>query len=134
MVFFLLKDKKNRSSRLILVGKPSDFVDLKPVMVTVGKQNIGVYKNQEKYYAYLNECSHQGGPACEGEVMQRVRAKVSPDGKVVEEYNAENEYIIACPWHGVEYTLETGVFDQDPQLKLKSFPVRVKGNEVFVVV
>ena len=134
MVFVILKEKRNRKSRKVLVGKSSDFVDLKPVMIMVGKQNIGIYKNQEKYYAYLNECSHQGGPACDGEVIQRVRAKVSADGKTVEEYNSENEYVIACPWHGVEYTLETGAFDQDPQLKLKSFPVLVNGNEVFVLV
>jgi nitrite reductase (NADH) small subunit len=120
--------------RRVLVGKSTDFVDLKPVIVSVGKQNVGVYRADGKYYAYLNECAHQGGPACEGEVTTRIRAKISPEGRLVEEYSSEREYVIACPWHGVEYTLKTGEFDQDPQLKLQSFPVRVEGNEVFVEV
>ena len=120
--------------RRVLVGKSTDFVDLKPVVVSVGKQNVGVYRADGKYYAYLNECAHQGGPACEGEVARRVIANVSPEGRLVEEYSSEHEFVIASPWHGVEYTLKTGEFDEDPQLKLQSFPVRVVGNEIYVEV
>jgi nitrite reductase/ring-hydroxylating ferredoxin subunit len=123
-----------KKTKPVLVGRTNEFEDLKPVMVSLGKQNVGVYRANGKYYAYLNECAHQGGPACEGGVIRRVKAKVSQSGAVVEEYVTEDDYVIACPWHGVEYSLTTGAFDQDPQLKLKSFRVRLKGDEVFLVV
>lgn len=114
-----------------MVAKANEFEDLKPVFVNVGKQNVGVYRANGKFYAYLNECAHQGGPACEGGVMKRVKASIAANGGF-EEYVSENDYVIACPWHGVEYSMETGEFDQDPQLKLKSFPVRLKGGDVYL--
>ena len=38
-----------------------------------------------------------------------------------------------CPWHGYEYDLKTGECAADRRLKLKSFDVVRRGEDIFVV-
>lgn len=63
------------------------------------------------FYAVSNVCLHRGGPIGEGTL----------DGAVV-----------TCPLHGWEYDVRTGTNLANPAACLRTFPVRVDGDEVWV--
>lgn len=69
---------------------------------------------------------------CEGQVMGKMVGRVSPSGELLSEYVSNDNLVIACPWHGVEYDIKTGECDATSELRLRSFPVVVEGQEVKV--
>ena len=64
-----------------------------------------------KLTAMDNECLHQGGSLGQGTV---------DNGKVV------------CPWHGWRYDPKTGASVDHPELKLKTYPIKVENGEVLI--
>ena len=64
-----------------------------------------------KITAMDNECLHQGGSLGQGTIE---------NGKVV------------CPWHGWQYDPKTGVPVDHPELKLKTYPIKVENGELFI--
>ncbi len=109
------------------VAKVSQITDKSPFIVSVKGITIGIYKLKGNYYAYENECAHEGGPVVEGKVTQDLICEVSDKGKCAE-YFSDFKYDIVCPWHGVQYDLETGICRADKRLKLNSFEVFVDGD------
>jgi nitrite reductase (NADH) small subunit len=67
------------------------------------------------YHAIDDACPHQGAPLCDGIV----------DGKT-----------ITCTWHGWRFSLEDGLWLDSPKSKLRvsTYPVRVEGDEIQVMV
>ena len=39
---------------------------------------------------------------------------------------------VVCPWHGMEFNIETGEHPLNKRIRLKRVPVRVDGNDVYV--
>ena len=113
------------------VGRSSEFSELKPVFVELEGSRIAVYRFREKYYAYANQCPHQAGPACEGIVIGNNEAEVLDGGRVREHISEDNMNIV-CPWHGVEFDLESGVCRADPRYRLRSYLVIVEGDEISI--
>ena len=62
-----------------LVGKASDIKEGDRKIVTAGKREIGVFHKGGAFYAYSNTCLHQGGPACEGMMIQNVVDVIDKD-------------------------------------------------------
>jgi nitrite reductase/ring-hydroxylating ferredoxin subunit len=118
----------------IFIGTRADFEEEARRIVTVGSTEIGVLLHNDQFFAYENRCVHQGGPVCEGRIIGRVEAVLSDDQTVLGERFSETETHLVCPWHGYEYDLATGECAADRRLRLRSFPIREKGDEVFVVV
>jgi len=114
------------------VAKKSEFSELKPVFLQVGGMKVAVYKFKERFYAYSSWCPHQGGPACEGIVVGNAEAELGID-RVVREYTSTDNFSIACPWHGVEFDLQTGVCRADPRMRIASYRVETEGDDVFIV-
>jgi nitrite reductase (NADH) small subunit len=114
------------------VAKSSEFSELKPIFVDFDGSKIAVYRFRGKYYAYANECPHQAGPACEGIVIGNREAEVLGGGRV-REFTSEDNVNIVCPWHGVEFDLETGVCRPDPRYRLRSYQTFVEGDEISIV-
>lgn len=117
----------------IFVDQASRFADGDRRIVTSGALEIGVFRWEGQFYAYRNLCAHQGGPACEGVLMHKVEDVLGPDRTFQGQRFSESEIHFVCPWHGVEYDLRTGAAVADPRLRLRSFPVVVRADEVFVV-
>jgi 3-phenylpropionate/trans-cinnamate dioxygenase ferredoxin subunit len=73
-------------------------------------QRIAVFNIGGSYYAIESTCPHRGGPLAEGIVT--------------------GEEVI-CPWHGSRFNVKTGsVMTPPPRQGVKSFPVRVTGDDV----
>ena len=99
-------------AQFVKVGTKADIPLDSGKLVEAGGQKIAVFNLGGTYYAIHNTCTHRGGPLAEGML----------DGDVV-----------TCPWHGAQYNIKTGAVLSPPAPQgVKSFPVRVTGNDVEV--
>jgi nitrite reductase/ring-hydroxylating ferredoxin subunit len=117
----------------VFVAKAAQFADGERRIVRHGANEIGVFNWQGQYYAYENLCVHQGGPACEGIMMHKIEDMIGPDRTWHGQKFSEQEIHFVCPWHGYEYDLKTGECAADRKLKLKSFEVVKRGEDIYVV-
>jgi nitrite reductase/ring-hydroxylating ferredoxin subunit len=116
----------------IHVAKFAQFPDGDRRIVSAGTVEIGVFHWEGQFYAYENLCLHQGGPACEGVMMHRVEDTIAPDRTWQGQKFCKDMHFV-CPWHGYEYDLKTGECVGDRKLKLKSFDVVRRGEDIYVV-
>lgn len=80
-------------------------------VVAEGK-SLALFRHEGKYRALDNTCPHRGGPLGEGHLE---------DGEVV------------CPWHAWAFEVTSGKCRVLPgQADVKTYPVKVEGNDVFV--
>lgn len=63
------------------------------------------------FHAVSNVCLHRGGPIGEGEL---------------------GGPIVTCPLHGWEYDVRTGQNTTNPVARLRTFEVRVEGDDILV--
>jgi nitrite reductase/ring-hydroxylating ferredoxin subunit len=115
-----------------LVGKASDIKEGDRKVVTAGKREIGIFHKGGDFYAYSNTCLHQGGPACEGMMIQNVVDVIDKD-RLYQGQTYGDETHFVCPWHGYEYDLKTGECIGDRKLKLRKYEVVKRGDEIYVV-
>ena len=115
------------------VAKASEFKNGDRRIVFVGEHEIGVFKHEDKLYAYSNFCLHQGGPACEGLTIAKVEERLRPDMTSQGLYFSEKDMNFVCPWHGMEYDMKTGECISDRKQKLRSYKILEKGDEIYVV-
>lgn len=79
---------------------------------TLDDRTICVANENGKCSAMDNVCAHRGGPLGQGVVEQ---------GKVV------------CPWHGWQFDLVTGKSEQNPDLGVEVYELRIEGDDVLVM-
>jgi 3-phenylpropionate/trans-cinnamate dioxygenase ferredoxin subunit len=92
-----------RVDRRYVVAKAADIPPGERLIVEVAGRSVGIFNIDGKFHAILNRCPHRGGELCKGDVISLIVSdgpgdvRIDPDTK-----------LIACPWHGWEYDLETG--------------------------
>ena len=106
--------------------------ELDPVFIEINGAKIAIYKFNGNFYAYENECAHEGGPVAEGRIIGNLECDVSENGRVLGEHFSSTKMNIACPWHGVQYDLKTGVSNGNARLRLAKYDVVLDGDEVKV--
>jgi nitrite reductase/ring-hydroxylating ferredoxin subunit len=74
-----------------------------------------------------------GGPACVGTLLGKVYSVIDDDGKWVEDHFSDETFHLACPWHGWEFDISTGVCATDDHFKLAPFEVVQRGEQVYLV-
>ena len=77
-----------------------------------GKE-VGVYNVDGEIYACENTCFHQGAPLADGRFEGR---------------------IVTCPWHSWKYDVTTGQCTRDESVFLKTYKVKVEGEDILVKV
>jgi len=107
------------------VAKMSDLEADGPLVVDIDGTAIGIIRLGGKVYAFRNSCPHQGGPVAEGALVGNVECKVT-EGGARRESVSTSDINIACPWHGIEYDVRTGLCRGDKRMKLKSYEVVVQ--------
>ena len=118
----------------LYVGKESDFEERDRKIIAQGDLEIGVFRVDGEFFAYENNCVHQGGPICQGKILNRVMEVLADDMTSQGLKFSEEDVHIVCPWHGYEYNLKTGRHPGDKNVRLKPYEVKVAGGEVYVVV
>lgn len=112
------------------IGKLSEIEKVNPYLAQVGNLSVAIYRHENGYYAYLNRCPHQGGPACEGAIIRDGDIRMRTD-----EVSDSNKTLcsIVCPWHGWGFEMETGLCRSNSGLRLRSFEVLVEGDSLAIV-
>jgi len=88
--------------------------DIKPgtgKKVDLNGTPLALFNVDGTFYAIDNTCLHRKGPLGDGEVEKN---------------------IVTCPWHGWKYDILTGNCQTNPGLKVKSFKVKVEGEDILV--
>jgi nitrite reductase (NADH) small subunit len=120
------------------VASVAQFEDLKPRFVDVDGLEVAVYKWKDRFFAYSNNCPHEAGPACEGAVQGDIEYELDDRKVCVRKYVSTERYNIVCPWHAIDYDLETGVArlttNGKQKLALRRFDVLVENGDVLVKV
>lgn len=105
-----MKQVPSTTSHQVDLGPISDFPDQKMKLVSANKVSIVVIRSGEHFWAMDNQCSHAGGPLCEGVF----------DGKNV-----------TCPWHGSQFNVADGAVVRGPATSPQhTYPVEMKSGRV----
>ena len=51
------------------VGKIEEFEDKSKKVVTIGDEEVGIFRLGDEFFAWRNICPHQGGPICQGRIF-----------------------------------------------------------------
>ena len=101
-------------AKTVKVAQTSDLAPGTSKVVQGDGHSIGLFNVEGTFYAIDNTCTHRGGPLGEGELS----------GETVE-----------CPWHGAHFNVKTGAVTRPPApAGVRSFPVKIEGNDVLVEV
>jgi nitrite reductase (NADH) small subunit len=98
-------------------------------VVPIGRYGVGVYNVNGKYYAIANYCPHEGGPLCSGRTHGQTVLDPERPGGAAEARKGE---FIYCPWHQWGFELATGTTAVKPEWSIRTYPVRVDGDNVIV--
>jgi nitrite reductase/ring-hydroxylating ferredoxin subunit len=81
-------------------------------LVTVASTRIGVANVDGTFYAFSDECTHDGGPLSEGEL----------EGAIV-----------TCPWHFSRFDIRTGEIVESPAEEvIVAYETRIEDGSIFV--
>jgi nitrite reductase/ring-hydroxylating ferredoxin subunit len=112
------------------VGAVDDFPVGKLRRADIPGKDICILRAPDgSWRAIKNTCPHQGGPLCDGDVDWTFLP--SNPGT----YEAGMEYrIIRCPYHGYEYSLDTGLpeFGFVTGERVVLYPVKIEDGRVLV--
>jgi len=96
------------------VAALSDLPPGRSLEVQVDGKNLALFNVGGTIRAVSAECTHAGGPMCEGEVE---------DG------------VVTCPWHAATFDLASGkALTRPATLALESYATRVVGGRIEVEV
>jgi nitrite reductase/ring-hydroxylating ferredoxin subunit len=98
------------------------------LLITIRHRSIGIFNIGGSYYALRNRCPHEGAPLCLGVLTGTT---IGDPRQHAVEWIRDGE-VLRCPWHAWEFDLATGRTLTAPQQRVKTYPVVVQGNDVFV--
>ncbi|MBT0663779.1 Rieske (2Fe-2S) protein [Geobacter pelophilus] len=95
-----------------LVAKLGDIPNWGKKVVELDGVQILLINVKGEIFACENECPHQGSP---------LNAGVVKDGPT-----------LSCPRHGYKFNLRSGACNDYPEYVLKTYPIRLEGEDVFL--
>ena len=95
----------------VRVAKTADLPPGEGRVVVVQGHPVALFNVDGRFYAVSNVCLHRGGPIGEGLL---------------------DDTGVTCPNHGWEYDVRTGANLANPIARLRTFEVRVEGDDVLV--
>ena len=96
--------------------KVADLVELPGdtgKVVTIGSQEVALFKVGEEVFAIDNECPHREGPLGDGYL---------------------EDDIVTCPFHAWQVNVRTGEVVYYPGLCTRIYPCKVDGSAVYIEV
>ena len=97
-----------------------------------GRAGIGVFNVNGELYALRNICPHKRGPLCTGELTGRIDAAAPPSARQAELTVEGDGEVLRCPWHQWPFEIATGRCLVDSDVRVKTYPVHVDGNDIVV--
>ena len=102
------------------------------LFVDVARPTVGLFRSDGDTYAYLNVCPHQGGPACQGRLVSRVRENLAEDKRSLGMSFDDSDPHVVCPWHGLEFSIRTGRHVTIPRYRLRRLAAEEESGQIYV--
>lgn len=118
--------------REIFVAGVGEIADRERRVIEEAGVEIGVFRLGDEYFAWESNCPHQGGPICQGRIMNRVDEVIGAEGRSEGYRFVEEDVHIVCPWHGFEFNIRTGRHPGDPETRLRGFEVALRDGAIYV--
>jgi nitrite reductase (NADH) small subunit len=96
-----------------LLGKLDEFPEGQGRAFQAGNRTVAVFRVNGKVYAIANRCTHKGASMCDGKL-------------------AEGGTVVRCPWHNWSFDLASGAHCLDPAEKLRTYDVKIDGDQVIL--
>jgi nitrite reductase/ring-hydroxylating ferredoxin subunit len=101
----------------------------------VGGRGIAILNVDGELYAFRNRCPHHGAQLCGWHGGNEILLTGTMTAAGTGGYDYEpRRTIIRCPWHGFEYSLDSGRSLVDEQLRLATYRVEIEDSDVVVYV
>ena len=97
-----------------------------------GRAGIGVFNVNGSFYAVRNICPHKHGPLCTGELSGWVATEAPPSVQSADIAVDGLGEILRCPWHQWPFDIATGKCRTDPTMRVKTYPVKIDGDDIVV--
>ena len=98
----------------VKVAKTDEVAPGQAKLVEAGGKEIALFNLAGAFHAIDNNCTHAGGPLCEGEL----------DGTEV-----------TCPWHGASFDVTSGqVLGPPAPQSVRHYNVHIEGSDIEVEV
>lgn len=98
-------------TEFLKVARASDVEEGKGLIVWAGPLKVALFRYDGAIYAIRNQCPHMGGDLGEGLLTGDV---------------------VRCPWHGWKFNIKTGKMPEAELVSVRSFAVKVEGEDVYV--
>jgi len=118
--------------RQVNIGSASKFADPGRKVVACERFEVAVFKLDGEFFAYLNQCPHMGGPACQGKMIAKVEEIIAEDRTSKGMMFSKTKMHVVCPWHGYEFDIRTGVHPGNPRAQLRKIKIAVSGDDVII--
>jgi nitrite reductase (NADH) small subunit len=119
--------------RKLFVALVDEMSDGERKIIIDDKVEIGVFRVNDEFYAWRNSCPHQGGPVCQGKLMQGVEERLDQERRSLGIHYRTGTINIICPWHGFEFDVRSGQYAGAAPLRLKRYPIEVRDGEIYVI-
>ena len=96
-------------------------------IVKIKSLSVGIFKQDDGYFALLNVCPHKGAALCEGPVCGTTKTT-----DTVEFVYERAGQIVRCAWHGWEFDIRSGESLVDPNIRARRFPVSVDAGDIYI--
>src|SRR5438477_2680380 len=116
------------------IGPASGFADPGRKIIGFPRFEVAVFRLGGEFFAYLNQCPHMGGPACQGKIIAKVDEIIADDRTSKGMAFSKTRMHVVCPWHGFEFDIRTGVHPGNARMRLRKINVTVTGGDVIVTV
>lgn len=110
----------------VLIDKPPPGHRL---VTIVGRRLVGIFQIGDETRVWENICPHQGGPVCHGVLTGTLMPVASGSREIRWDHEGE---VLACPWHGLEFSALSGKCLAWPEISLRSVPFEDRGRQIVV--
>ena len=116
------------------IGPASAFDDPGRKIIGFDRFEVGVFKVDGEFYAWLSQCPHMGGPVCQGKMIAKVEEIIADDRTSKGMAFSKTKMHVVCPWHGFEFDIRTGIHPGNPRARLRKIKVAVVDGDVMITV
>lgn len=113
------------------IGSVEDFPEGKGVGISIGELSVAVFNIDGEFYGILNNCLHKNYTLHEAGT-ERFHAEDDGDEWPRGGIDAEN-CRIKCPWHHLEWDLETG-YSPALDKHIPTYEVQNRDGELYITV
>lgn len=94
--------------------------------VKIGSTSVIIVRTSEgELHALRNRCPHMGAKLSDGFFKQKIVADAVGSPRL-----DDREFVAICPWHGFEFSAETGLCSADPRTRVRSYEVTVEDDMI----